>query len=564
MRHGWEEMQEILSVLVTVAGGLGIFLLGMKHLSEGLQAVGGSGLRKFMALATTHRMAGVGTGIVTTLIVQSSAIITAMLVGFVSSGMMTLEQAINVIIGANIGTTGTVWIVAFAPSPEVLGLTGLALGGMFYFFSRKEITHNFGLAILGLGLVLLGLFFMAKGVLPIKEMEAVREAFESAKVETFFDVAMVAAVAAVLSAAIHSAATIAIAMTLAAQGLIAYETAISVLFGANIGTTVTAWLAAIGGNRNAKRTALAHTLSNVVGSIVFLPFVLPVIIPAGKAIFAAALAPDANGLYSGIMLPIACTDTVFSVLRGVLTFPFVKPFAKLLNRLISSEGEEKPHLSALNMRAKLSPVIACEQAMREVDFMAESDLDLLKHVRLVLAGDAEDRDEEHIFHREDILDNIQREVTEFIGKIMGVRLPLDVADRARVILRLTDEFESVSDEAPVILKVIRRLRADGQKMSDVSGAVILSVHDRVMAFAKKVTAAFKGPRGMLTVEAAQAESRELHQFIRAIRQGQLGRIGPDDPTSPMRVLVELDILNAYERIRAYYLNIAETLAGGKR
>ena len=202
--------------------------------------------------------------------------------------------------------------------------------------------------------------------------------------------------------------------------------------------------------------------------------------------------------------------------------------------------------------------------MSEVKFMAESDLDLLEHVRLVLSGEADERDEEHIFHREDILDNVQREVTEFIGKIMGVRLPLDVADRARVILRLTDEFESVSDEAPVIMKVIRRLRADGQKMSDVSGAVILSVHDRVMAFAKKVTAAFNGPKGMLSADAAQAESRELHQFIRAIRQGQLGRIGPDDPTSPMRVLVELDILNAFERIRAYYLNIAETLAGGKR
>ena len=113
-------MRDVLLVLVMVLGGLGVFLLGMKHLSEGLQAVSGRGLRRFMGLATTHRMAGVGTGIVSTLIVQSSSIITVMLVGFVSSGMMTLQQAINVIIGANIGTTGTVWIVAFAPSPEIL------------------------------------------------------------------------------------------------------------------------------------------------------------------------------------------------------------------------------------------------------------------------------------------------------------------------------------------------------------------------------------------------------------------------------------------------------------
>ncbi len=560
-------MKDIINVLLTVSGGLGIFILGMKHLSEGLQAVGGSGLRKFMGYATTHRAAGVGTGIVSTLIAQSSAIITAMLVGFVSSGMMTLEQAINVIIGANIGTTGTVWVIAFTPSPELLGLVGLAIGGLFYFFMRRESLHNLGLAILGLGLVLLGLYFMDKGVIPIKDNESVKEMFAHIQVTTFLDVALVALAATILSAMIHSAATIAIAMTLASQGLLTYETAVSMLFGANIGTTVTAWMAAIGGTADAKRTALAHTMSNVVGSLVFLPFVLPIFVPLGKSLFPNwhVATPTAKGImFYGMMAPIAVTDTIFSVLRGVLTFPFVKPFAKLLIKIIPGRGEEKPHLSAHNMRAKQSPVIACEQAMREVAFMAESDLDLLDHVRLLLSGEAGDSDEEHIIHREDVLDNVQREITEFIGKVMSARLPLDVADRARMILRLTDEFESISDEAPAILKVLRRLRADGQKMSDVSGAVILSVHDRVLAFAKKVTQAFNGPKGLLSAEAAQAESRELHQFIRAIRQGQLGRIGPDDPTSPMRVLVELDILNAFERIRGYYLNIAETLAGGKR
>ena len=146
-------MKEVVLVLVTILGGLGVFLLGMKHLSEGLQAVGGQGLRKFMGLATTHRAAGVGTGIVSTVLVQSSSIITAMLVGFVSSGMMTLQQAINVIIGANIGTTGTVWLVAFAPDPQVLGLVGLGLGALMYFFLRGERVHNLGLAVLGLGLV---------------------------------------------------------------------------------------------------------------------------------------------------------------------------------------------------------------------------------------------------------------------------------------------------------------------------------------------------------------------------------------------------------------------------
>ena len=559
-------MKDLLTVFVTVAGGLGVFLLGMKHLSEGLQAVGGRGLRKFMGLATTHRMAGVGTGVVSTLIVQSSSIITVMLVGFVSSGMMTLQQAINVIIGANIGTTGTVWIVAFAPSPEILGLLGLSLGGLLYFFMRSERLHNLGLAVLGLGLVFLGLYFMAKGVVPIRQNPDIQAAFTRMGATNLGEVALVALVAALFTAVIQSsAASIAIAMTLAAQQLITYEMAISVLLGANVGTTMTAWLAAIGSTAEARRTALAHTLSNVIGSLVFLPFVLPVLVPMGQALFPnwGAVTETAKGpMLLGIMAPIAVTDTVFSVLRGALTFPFVKPFARLIEWLVPSTGE-KPHLSTLKLGVRLSPVIACDQALVEVQFMRDSNLDLLTCVRHVLTGDADDSDEDHIIHREAILDNVQREVTEFLGQVMVKRLPADTAERARRLLRLTDELESVSDEAATILKVTRRLRTNGQEFSDVSRAVLLKVHDRVMAFAEEVSPWVKSPRPIIELDRVQAESRDIHDFVRECRRGQLGRVGPDDPNSPMRVLVELDIINAYERVRAYYLNIAETLAGGK-
>ena len=561
-------MRDILLVLVTVLGGLGVFLLGMKHLSEGLQAVAGRELRRFMALATTHRIAGVGTGIVSTILVQSSSIISVMLVGFVSSGLMTLQQAINVIIGANIGTTATVWIVAFAPDPQVLGLIGLGLGGMLYFFFRRESVHNLGLAILGLGLVFLGMYFMSKGVMPIRQNPDIQAAFARLGATTLGDVALVALAAAVFTAVVQSsAASIAIGMTLAAQQLITYEMAIAVLFGANIGTTMTAWLAAIGGSAAAKRTALAHTLSNVIGSALFLPFVLPVFVPMGKALFPnwGVVTETAKGpLLLGVMAPIAVTDTIFSVLRGLLFFPFVRPFASLVERIVPQKEEEKPHLSVLKIGVKLSPVIACDQALLEIQFMRESNIDLLKCARKVLAGESDEDDERHIIHREGILDNVQREVTEFLGSIMTKRLPQDVAERARRLLRLTDELESVSDEAAQILKVIKRLRKQGQKISDVSAALLLEVFDRVYAFAEKVTPWIRSPRPTIDIEAVQAESTEIHEFIRGCRRTQLGRVGQDDPDSPLRVLGELDIINACERVRAYYLNIAETLAGGKK
>ena len=556
----------LLGILVVVAGGLGVFLLGMKHLSEGLQAVEGDKLRKFMGRATANRLAGVGTGIVSTLIAQSSSIITAMLVGFVSAGMMTLAQAINVIIGANIGTTGTVWLVALVPSPELLGLVGLAAGGLLYFFVRGEKIHNIGLAVLGLGLVMLGLYFMTKGLMPIKENEAVKAAFQKLAVKSVWDVATVALGAMVISAAINSAATVAIAMILASQGLITYETAIATLFGANIGTTVTAWMTAAGATADAKRTALANTLSNVVGSIVFIPFVLPVLVPVGKALFPhwSDVTETAKGpMLLGIMAPIAVVDTIFSVLRGILMFPFVKQFVRLIERMIPQPENEKPHLSSLKEGARLSPVIACDQALQEIVFMRESNLDLLQCARKVIAGESDEKTEAHIVHRESILDNVQCEVTEFLGGIMSKRLAQDVAERAQRLLRLTDELESVSYEAAAILKAVKRLRKQNQKISDVSKAVLLSAHDRVYEFAAKVTPWIRSPRPQIAIEEVQKESASIHEFIRECRRTQLGRVGPDDPGSSLRVLVELDVINACERVRAYYLNIAETLAGGK-
>ena len=544
-------MNEALTILLTVLGGLGVFLLGMKHLSEGLQAAAGNGLRKFMSRATGHRIVGVMSGIVSTIIVQSSSIITVMLVGFVSTALMTLPQAFAVLIGANIGPTMTVWIIAYAPNPQLLGLVGLALGGAMYFFLRGERVHNLGLTVIGLGLVFLGLAFMAQGVMPIRQNPEIAKIFTAMSADSYWSILKIAFASTLLTAVIQSsAATIAIAMALVSQQLITYEVAIAVLFGANIGTTATGWLAAIGGTADAKRTALSHTLSNLIGSLVLVWF-FPLFLKVRDVI------PSEMGA-------IAITDTVFAICRGFIFFPLVKPFVKFIERLVPQPENEKPHLSALRFGVRLSPVIACDQALMEVDFMKASNLELLDCVRQVLSGTAGADVEKHIVHREDILDNVQKEVTEFLGSIMSKRLVHEVSERARRLLRLTDELESVSDECATILKVVKRFRRQKQQISEKSLKVILNVHDRVSAYAAEVTPLIRSPRGVIPLEKLQAESKALHEHVRECRKIQLGRIGPEDPGSSIRVLGELDIINAYERIRAYYLNCAETLAGGKR
>ena len=512
-----------------------------------------------------------GTGIFSTMLVQSSSIITVMLVGFVSTALMTLPQAINVLIGANIGTTATVWIIAYAPNPQALGFVGIALGGALYFFLRGERVHNLGLTVIGLGLVFLGLYFMSKGVAPIKQNPDFAHIFTTMSAQHIGGVVKIAVAATLLTAVIQSsAATIAIAMALAQQGLITYDVAIAVLFGANIGTTATGWIAAIGGTADAKRTALSHTLSNVAGSVVLVPFFYVFFVKVGPWLFPNYADPETIVVsgqsvqaYTHMMAPIAVTDTLFACARGVLLFPFVKPFARLIEKMIKQPENEKPHLSCLKVGMLVSPVLACDQALQEVTFMRESNLELLDCARKVLADESDEALENHITHREEILDTVQKEVTDFLGSMMSKRLGWDVAERARRLLRLTDELESVSDETAAVLKAVRRLRKQGQKMSANSVQVLLSVHDRVNAFAEKVSPWIRSPRPDIDIDDVQNEARTIHEFIRDCRLAQLGRVGPEDPGSSIRVLVELDVINAYERMRAYYLNIAETLAGRK-
>ncbi|MBQ6009603.1 MAG: Na/Pi cotransporter family protein [Kiritimatiellae bacterium] len=560
-------MSQVFSILIIVGGGLGTFLLGMKHLSEGLQAVSGSGLRRFMSLATSHRLAGVGTGVITTVIVQSSSIITVMVVGFVSSGLMNLSQAINVIIGSNIGTTATAWLIAFAPDVKMLGLCVVLVGAAFYFFQRNERLHNLGLAFMGLGCIFMGLYWMKEGMEPVHSMPMVVDAFRSLDATTAWGLAKCVLVSLAFTAVVQSsAATTAIAMTLAQQGLLSFEAAAATVFGMNIGTTMTAWLAAFNGSAEARQTALAHTLFNVAGTILLIPFFVPAILPLATSFFphyADAVTTNGVTTYPHMAAPMAAIHTIFNVITTLFFLPFTRQFARFVSRVIKAPPAEKPHLSALKMSSYISPVIACDQALLEVGFMRDSGLELLAGLKDVLAGNATDSTEEHILHREEVLDNVQREITKFLGKIMVKRAPTEVSDRIGRLLRLSDELESVSDEAAAILKATRRLRKGGQNFSEQSCQTLLGIHEIVFSLAETVSGYIKSPRPIFDLAALQANSHDIGRRIHDARRNQLDRVGPDDPDSPVRVLAELDILNAYERIRSCYINMAETLAGRK-
>jgi phosphate:Na+ symporter len=249
---------------MAVVGGLGIFMLGMKYMSEGMQAVAGNSLRRMISLVTDNRLLATGAGTAVTVLVQSSTVTTVIIVGLVNAGLMQLHQAIGVIMGANIGTTITGWILVLKVGKYGLPILGIA--ALVYLFARRDRPRFVAMAIMGLGMVFFGLELMKDGFAPMKDMPVFTEAFAWFAADTYAGVLKCVAVGCLLTLMVQSSsATLGITIGLAATGVIPFTTAAALVLGENIGTTVTVLLASIGGTTVAKRASWAHVLFNVFG-----------------------------------------------------------------------------------------------------------------------------------------------------------------------------------------------------------------------------------------------------------------------------------------------------------
>ena len=253
-----------IKMIFAVVGGLGIFLLGMKNMSEGTQAVAGDRMRKLINAVTNNRFIACGVGIIVTSLIQSSSVTTVMVVGMVNAELMNLMQAIGVILGADIGTTITGWILVLEIAKY--GLPMIGLSAFFFLFSKNEQIRYSAMMILGLGMVFFGLQMMKEGFYPLREMPAFIEWFSRFTPINYFGVLKCCLAGAILTTIVQSSsATLGITIGLASTGIINFETAAALVLGENIGTTITAYLASLGASTNAKRTAIAHILIKVIG-----------------------------------------------------------------------------------------------------------------------------------------------------------------------------------------------------------------------------------------------------------------------------------------------------------
>ncbi|RKX37113.1 MAG: Na/Pi cotransporter family protein [Verrucomicrobia bacterium] len=553
----------ILDILFMVVGGLGIFLLGMKYMSEGMQAVAGSRLRKMISAVTDNRIMACFIGTLITGIVQSSSVTTVMVVGFVNSGFMTLMQAIGVILGANIGTTVTAWIIALNISKFGLPLLGVA--AFFFLFSKRERVRYTAMALLGVGMVFFGLTTMGAAFKTPEVKEYLTQAFTVMDGTTYMGV-MKCAFFGMLATMIvqSSSATIGVTIVLAQGGIIGFDTAAALVLGLNIGTTVTAFLASIGTSTNAKRAAYAHIIFNVIGTLWLIPFFFAYV-KGIDAIFIhlqGFFAKTQEG-WDDVTAKIAMVHTGFNLINTIIFLPLMKPLARLVEKLVPEKKvDEINRLTYFDIRMLDTPALGIVQSKKQVLFMAESVEKMADWLGEVLASDEQlDELESKIFHYETVLDNVQKEIVVFLSNMMTGQVTHDVMEEARREMRMADEYESLSDYLVNVLKGHVKLRTNQLILSEEGRADLLDLHHKVTDYIKMVNEAERDDTPDI-LGRAESDSETVTRQMKEYRRLHLLRLS-ESKTSPLHSLVYTDMLNNYRRMKDHALNIAEVIAGEK-
>lgn len=557
-----------LQTLLAMVGGLGIFLLGMRKLSDGLQTVAGPRLKKMVAMVTHNRFMAVGVGVAVTTVIQSSSITTVLVVGFVNSGIMTLVQAVGVIMGANIGTTITGWILVLD-----IGKYGLPLAGassFAYIFSKRDAVRYTAMAILGIGLVFLGLEIMKDGLKPIREIAEFKAMFHAFNANTYFGVLKCALVGCFVTMLVQSSsATLGITIAMASQGLIPFETAAALVLGENIGTTITALLASLGSGVNARRAAYFHALFNILGvawvTAIFVPYLSIVqwimLTFTGIADVHATGASTSKDLYPYVTTGIATVHSVFNVTNTLLFFPLAGQLAKLLIKVIPDREVKNKRTTTLDESMMESPFAAIEQVEHELEGMCQE----LRISMLALATTLQEPENSReqariVFGTETRFDTIQFEVTQFLSDLMGRPIGSVLANDAQKQLRICDDLESVSDYQTQILKLQLRLVENEIAYDEDQKNSIMGLHNKAASLFPLVSQYFHDPHNQILQQHILDLGHELTALVRTLRSEHWRSLATSSQ-SPLISTTFSDMLVSYRKIKERLCSITEAIAG---
>ncbi len=559
LRSG-ELMHELdwFKIAYTFIGGLGIFFIGMRSLSEALQALAGGLIRRIINALTSNRFMAVMVGAGVTVIVQSSSVTTVMVIGFVNAGLMELTQAIGVILGANIGTTITGWIIAIKVGKYGLLLVGL--GAIPVIFAKQRRNKNIGSMIVGLGFVFLGLEFMSGAFKPLRTYTGFIELLQYFAADNTLTLWACIIVGMLLTFVIQSSsAMLGITIAMAVPGTITYQTAVALVLGENIGTTITAILASVGTNTTAKKAAKAHAVFNVFGalgvSLIFWFFIDVVDgIIAGDPDFQL---PD--GSKPNIATHIAAAHTLFNVVNTCLFIPLLTPLARFVTWLTpASASKEQHHLRHLPTANWSSPALALSAAELELRNLADMVAKLFEQTRAyILTDKTKDSDLEKIHHKEGITDAIQAEITLFLCKVQENRLTADQSSEAYSIIRAADELESIADYCESIAKYRQNLDKKNAKFSELAMEELLTFFDQINAFFEQVHTGMAAD-AHVDIKAVYAEGKNIMSRANNIRSSHRKRL-QDGSCGPVAGMFFNDMIVALRKVRAHTVNLGEAL-----
>ncbi len=533
-----------------VFGGLALFLHGMQMMSSGLEAAAGNRMKSFLERLTANRFMGILVGALITAAVQSSSATTVMVVGFVNAGMMTLSQAVWLIMGANVGTTVTGLLIALdvgALAPVV------AFGGVFLmvFVKRARLQH-IGQILAGLGILFIGMDTMSAAMAPLREFPAFIHLMS-----TLSNPLLGILFGALFTALIQSSsASVGILQTLAAGGIVQFSGAVYVLFGQNIGTCITAVLAAMGTSRNAKRATCIHLLFNVIGTVIFTIVVL--VFPVTALIEAAVPSPKAQ---------IAAMHMIFNLATTILLLPLGNWLARLAEQLLPDR--EEPQSAGTEMRlAYLTPVtaggkdgglgvsaIVVDQLRNELHRMLEmARQNVEAGFNAVLRQDTAPL--ERVEQREEYIDFLNREISRYVSRLIAIETNERGSRIVSSFFTISGNIERISDHADNLAGYTRLLVEKGISFSVYAQEEIRQMRDVSI---RAVTALLSGEGGRVEwlSQVAQLEQR-IDDMTADFRRDQLSRMR-EGACSDEACILYSELLTDFERIGDHVLNIAEEL-----
>ena len=526
----------------TFLGGLGLFLFCIKYMGDGLQIAAGDRLKYILDKYTTSPFLGVLVGIFVTALIQSSSGTSVITIGLVGAGLLTLRQAIGIIMGANIGTTITTFIIGFNISAYALPI--LFIGAFCLFFVKIEKVNNVGRILFGFGGVFFSLTLMSGAMAPLKYLPAFKDVMVSLSGSPVLGVFIGTTITVLVQA---SSATISILQNIYQEGLIPLKAALPVLFGDNIGTTITAIIAVIGSNTSAKRLAASHVMFNVIGTVIFLIFLTPFSMFVGKMEQILHLNPK---------MAIAFAHGSFNMMTTVLLFPFIGVLEYLVVKIIKDkkEDEEEAYKTTLDPALITAPVIALGQVKQELITMTGFALKNFK-TSVSYFFDRDEKLFEKVEKREEKINTVDQEITKYLALLSKQDFGEKEGEEIAAYLDLCRDIERVGDHAHGIVKDVKYGISKKFKFSDTAYAEIKELEEIVENMIETATIALKESSIDKAVEVIDLHNKEREKE-KKIRKNHIKRLS--EQTCEIKAgLSFVDLVLHFTRIADHTRNIAE-------